>query len=113
MIIWMYKLNVGVPRDIALHPEAERNILGETQVIRVSLIREHKHAGWQRVPCVRRNRSERLSQLCRKRWFSAEPWSVFDPPARSASTCEELLAMRESPIKPSVPSTLRVDTISV
>ena len=50
-------------------PEPKRIILVETKVIRVSLIRERKDAGRQRVPCVRRNRIERLSQLCRKRWF--------------------------------------------
>jgi hypothetical protein len=69
MIIGMYQLNVGVPRYIDGHPEPKRIILGETKVIRVSLIHERKDTGRQRVPCVCRNRIERLSQLRRKRWF--------------------------------------------
>src|SRR6202166_833827 len=69
MIIGMYQLDVGVPRYIDLDPEPKRIILGETKVIRVSLIHECKGAGRHRVPCVCRNRIERLSQLCRKRWL--------------------------------------------
>jgi len=69
MIVGMYQLDVGVPRDTDLHSEPKRIILGEAKVIRVSLIHECKGAGRQRVPCVCRNRIERLSQLCRKRWF--------------------------------------------
>jgi hypothetical protein len=45
MIIGMHQLDVGVPRYIDLHPEPKRIILGETKVIRVSLIYERKGAG--------------------------------------------------------------------
>ena len=45
MISGMYQLDVRVPRCIDLNPEPKRIILGETKVIRVSLIYERKGAG--------------------------------------------------------------------
>jgi hypothetical protein len=69
MIIGMYQLDVGVPRHIDLDPEPKWIVLSETKVVRISLIHVRKSARRQCVPCVRRNRIERLSQLCGKRWF--------------------------------------------
>ena len=101
-VVGMYQFDVGVPRYTRFQSQPKRIVLGETKVIRVSLIHERKGAGRHRVPCVCRNRIERLSQLCRKRWFLPRAQSIFDPSVRSASFCEGLV-MRASPIKPYVP----------
>jgi hypothetical protein len=111
MIIGMYQLDVGVPRCIDLHAEPKRIILGETKVIRVSLIHKRKRTGRQCVPCVCRNRIESLSQLCRKRWFLPRS-AVY---IRSVDAVGVILRRHShaSPIKPYVPSAARADTISV